>query len=139
MNKDMKKHKAITVEDLILKKVSRKEHSSQTKDIYIEGLNGVLTFRCPTDAEIMQLTASIHDKENEEDNLRGMIEKYINIIYNTCDLFKSEKLIESLKGESPEQIVRQMFNNHEILGLGNKLIDFYYEGGKIDIEDKLKN
>lgn len=105
--------KVLTVKELLAqKKIIEKK---QEKNYYSELLGGEI---------------ELGEKINKDDLLeyvadtsKGEYEKYKDVIYMCCPIFKSEELREAFKGELdiPTDIIDKVFNDNmqEVVNLGN--------------------
>lgn len=106
------KKKILTVKDLLQKKEIIK---NEDEEFYSELLNGciAITNKINRDSLLEYLT----------DESKGEYERYRDIIYLCCPIFKSDELREAYKGEidTPVDIVDKVFCNNmqEVINLGN--------------------
>lgn len=124
----------VTLEQLIRKKLEKDGKRTATKDIYIESLDGNITFNNPTDTMRIEYSERV-----KSESYIDMIDAMVKLIYDCCPMLHSKELQESCEVDYPYDIVRAIFDISEITDLGIKLINFFDDDGEEQDEDKLKN
>jgi len=129
----------VSLEALIRKKLDRDEKKAAVKDIYVECLGGYLTVRNPSDAQRIELA----DK-GKSGEYADLIEGYVKLIYDCCDILHSEELQEEIGVKYPYDTVKALFDPEEIAEIGLEISDFFgkrkEKGDETDEADEnLKN
>ncbi|MCD7777476.1 MAG: hypothetical protein LUH47_03115 [Clostridiales bacterium] len=124
----------VTLEQLIRKKFEKDGKRTATKDIYIESLDGNITFNNPTDTMRIEYSERV-----KSESYIDMIDAMVKLIYDCCPMLHSKELQESCEVDYPYDIVRAIFDISEITDLGIKLINFFDDDEEEQDEDKLKN
>lgn len=124
----------VTLEQLIRKKLEKDGKRTAAKDIYIESLDGNITFNNPTDTMRIEYSERV-----KSESYIDMIDAMVKLIYDCCPMLHSKELQESCEVDYPYDIVRAIFDISEITDLGIKLINFFDDDGEEQDEDKLKN
>lgn len=124
----------VTLEQLIRKKLEKDGKRTATKDIYIESLDGNITFNNPTDTMRIEYSERV-----KSESYIDMIDAMVKLIYDCCPMLHSKELQESCEVDYPYDIVRAIFDISEITDLGIKLINFFDDDEEEQDEDKLKN
>ncbi|MCD8159523.1 MAG: hypothetical protein LUD77_11790 [Clostridiales bacterium] len=124
----------VTLEQLIRKKLKKDGKRTATKDIYIESLDGNITFNNPTDTMRIEYSERV-----KSESYIDMIDAMVKLIYDCCPMLHSKELQESCEIDYPYDIVRAIFDISEITDLGIKLINFFDDDEEEQDEDKLKN
>lgn len=124
----------VTLEQLIRKKLEKDGKRTATKDIYIESLDGNITFNNPTDTMRIEYSERV-----KSESYIDMIDAMVKLIYDCCPMLHSKELQESCEVDYPYDIVRAIFDISEITDLGIKLINFFDDGEEEQDEDTLKN
>lgn len=124
----------VTLEQLIRKKLEKDGKRTATKDIYIESLDGNITFNNPTDTMRIEYSERV-----KSESYIDMIDAMVKLIYDCCPMLHSKELQESCEIDYPYDIVRAIFDISEITDLGIKLINFFDDDEEEQDEDKLKN
>ena len=128
VNMSKKSAKKATFQDLIAKKLQKESEQFKVKDIYVTSMDATLTFKKPTDDQILDITDEIGDGTNT----RKMIAEFKKLIYKTCDLLQDTKLHEELEIKDPLDIVSKLFDLSDIMEIGEQLTDFIGIKGKAE-------
>ena len=127
----------VSLDQLIRKKLDKDDRRSATKEIYIESLDGSITFKNPSDSQRVEYSEKV-----KSGNYVDMIDAMIRLIYDCCPMLQSRELQESIDVEYPYDTVKAIFDIDEITDIGVKLINFFKDektGEDEDSEEKLKN
>lgn len=128
----------VSLKQLIEKKLEKDGRKIATKDIYIESMDGCITFNNPSDSARIE-----YSEKAKSGSYVDMIDGMIKLIYDCCPMLHSKELQESIEVEYPYDTVKAVFDIDEILEIGTKLINFFKDENTEDevkaAEEKLKN
>lgn len=123
-----------SLELLIKKKLEKDNKIIATKDIYVESLDGDITFNNPSDFARIEYSEKV-----KSGSYVDMFDAMVKLIYDCCPMLHSKELQESIEVDYPYDTVRKIFDVDEITELGVKLINFFDDEKETDAEEKLKN
>ena len=127
----------VSLDQLIRKKLDKDDRRTATKEIYIESLDGNITFTNPSDSQRIEYSDKAKTKDYSD-----MIEGMTRLIYDCCPMLQSKELQESIDVSYPYDTVKAIFDIDEIMDIGVKLINFFENENSDeneDTEDKIKN
>lgn len=133
--------KKVSLEQLINKKLEKDGKKEATKEIYIESLDGFITFKNPSDSQLIEFS-----DRRKNGSYTDMMTAYERLIYDCCPMLHSKELQESIEINYPYDAVRAIFDLKEISKIGLQLLNFFDNEDGEDNEDseevadeKLKN
>ena len=127
----------VSLDQLIRKKLDKDNRRTATKEIYIESLDGNITFTNPSDSQRIEYSEKV-----KSGSYVDMIEAMIRLIYDCCPMLQSKELQESIDVSYPYDTVKAIFDIDEITDIGVKLVNFFKDeetDENEDAEEKLKN
>lgn len=129
--KEMKK---LTLNDLLSAKMQKEKDKISFKDIYVNSLGGTLTFKKPSNDDILDTIDQIGDDQST----KVCVEAFKFLIYENCDMLHNDELLKEYEVVEPTEIVDKIFDIADIINTGNEL--FKMCGlDEIDISEKIKN
>ena len=108
-----------TFDDLINKKLQKEANQNKTIDIYISSMDRTITFKKPSDDNMLDAIDEIGDNKNN----KTVVNAYKKLIYKTCDMFQDSKLHEALEVVDPFDTVDAVFDLDDITEIGDQLLD----------------
>ena len=108
-----------TFDDLINKKLQKEVNQNKTIDIYISSMDRTITFKKPSDDNILDAIDEIGDNKDT----KTVINAYKKLIYKNCDMLQDSKLQETLGVVDPFDTVDKIFNLTDITEIGDQLLD----------------
>ena len=127
----------VSLDQLIRKKLDKDNRRTATKEIYIESLDGNITFTNPSDSQRIEYSEKV-----KSGSYVDLIEGTTRLIYDCCPMLQSKELQESIDVSYPYDTVKAIFEIDEITNIGVKLSNYFEEeetGENADPEEKLKN
>lgn len=124
--------KKATFKDLIAKKLKKEADQFKTQDIFVSGMEATLTFKKPSDDEVLDTMDSI----GEGKDTRKMIEAFKKLIYQCCEMLQDTELHNQLEVVDPYDTVNKIFDLADIMEIGEQLMDLIGIGDK---QEEIKN
>jgi hypothetical protein len=121
-----------TFKDLIAKKLQKEASLTVYKDLTIRSMGKTMTFKRPTDDQILDVMDEIGDGKDA----RKIAEAYKKLIYHTCSMLQDTELHKELEIKDPFDAVNAIFDLADVLELGDQLMDMTDIGSKVE---KIKN
>jgi hypothetical protein len=126
--------KKVSLEQLIKKKLEKDGKRNATKEIYVESLEGNITFSNPSDTQKIEFADT-----NKSGSYVDMMEAYSKLIYDCCPMLHSKELQESIGVSYPYDTVKAIFDTDEIADIGLQVLNFFEAKSDEVEEDKVKN
>lgn len=128
------KNKKLTLQDLIAKKVIKDEQKNLKKDIYVESLEGEITFERPGEEDVI----AAMDKMGDNTSTQDTIDAIATFIYKSCPMLRDKELQDTYEVKDPTDIVKELFTLSERDAIGQELLKM--SGVKIkEIKEEIKN
>lgn len=123
----------VSIEQLIKRKLDKDSKKNATKNIFVKGLGGELTFNNPSDSMRIEYL-----EKTRTGSYVDMVEAMVKIIYDCCPTLQSKELQQEIGVDYPYDTVKAIFEIPEITDLGIKLINFD-EAEEENEENSVKN
>ncbi len=135
MNKE--KHKKITFEQIIARKLQRDKDKMAVKEIYIPSMEGTLLFKRIPEDDMLGLL----DEIDENGNKRSQnVEASRKLIYMSCPDLQNPELHKELGIIDPFDVVRAIFSIEEANEIGTELLEFNEVAKRTkNAENEIKN
>lgn len=127
--KNEKKLKRVTLEQLLAAKMQREKDKLKVEEIEVPSLGGTLLFKRPADEDIFDIVNAI----DKDDDIRVTLDQMANIIYKCCDQLHDKELYETMEAGDPVDVVFMTMSSSDIIQVGNKvcgLNELYADAGE---------
>ncbi|GAA0081379.1 hypothetical protein [Clostridium sp. CTA-6] len=138
----MNKVKKIGLEDFIKKATDKYNKRKKIAEIEVEGF-GLLTFKRPTDAELLEFKSVLANSVNvsKDENITkidysNMLQASKELLYNTCEFLHSPELITAVEAAEPFDVPVKVFGIDETINLAQKVNEEFEDK---EISKKVKN
>ncbi|EQC1537550.1 hypothetical protein [Clostridium botulinum] len=138
----MNKAKKIGLEDFIRKATDKYNRRKKVAEIEVEGF-GLLTFKRPTDAELLEFKNVLANSVNvsKDENITkidysNMLQASKELLYNTCEFLHSPELITTVEATEPFDVPVKVFGIDETISLAQKVNEEFEDQ---EISKKVKN
>lgn len=112
------KAKRMTLDDIVKAKMKRDQDKLTIKEIKVPSIGMALLFRRPTRGEICEFMDSIHESDPNTEDTLSLFE---SLIYACCDDLHKQELLEALGIENPDEVVRSIMDEADILVVGDEV------------------
>ncbi len=126
--------KKLTLQDLIAKKVIKDEQKNLKKDIFVDGLDGEITFDKPLEDDVL----ATMDKITKDASTQDTVNAIASLIYKCCPIIRTKELQDAYGVKDPKDIVKELFTLSERDKIGQELLEMSGVKAK-EIEEKIKN
>lgn len=124
--------KKATFQDLINRKLQKESQKTVTKDIYVTSLGKTLTFKKPSDSELLDVIDEMGDMQVTS----VVVDGYKKLMYMCCEMLQDTELQKQLEVIDPYDTVDKIFDLSDVMEIGEQLMDL------IDLKktnEKVKN
>lgn len=126
--------KKLTLKDLIAKKVIKDKQKNLKEDIYVESLEGEITFEKPQEEDVL----AAMDKISGDTSVQENADAIVSFIYKSCPMLRNKELQDAYGVKDPKDIVKELFTLSERDEIGQKLLKM--SGIKMkEVAEKVKN